>query len=229
LRITHTHTQTTNFLTIFLFEDLSGRKNLSIPGAAGSSPSIPLLVFWPRAGPFGTSAIRSPCAQLLWCELYDMKESQTYKNKNKSFRYRRGMVFLLRCILRAAARPALFGSGGTVFVPSLCSDGGRRRPGAPGRVPGRTTLGRTGGRSPGTCGERASGGRSRMESASMLYQGSSQATRARPAQHRRGAPAHGPRTGETPPPKKNHPPTCSVSENREFTRGKPCIHMNGGS
>ena len=86
-------------------------------------------------------------------------------------------------------------------------DGGRRRPGAPGRVPDRTTLGRTGGRSPGTCGERASGGRSRMESASMLYQGSSQATRARPAQHRRGAPAHGPRTGETPP---QTPPPANI-------------------
>jgi len=46
----------------------------------------------------------------------------------------------------------------------------------------------------------------------MLYQGSSQATRARPAQHRRGGPAHRPRTGETPPqppPPANTPPTAN--------------------
>jgi len=34
-----------------------------------SSPSMPHLVFWPRAGAFGASAILPPCAQLLWCEL----------------------------------------------------------------------------------------------------------------------------------------------------------------
>jgi len=46
----------------------------------------------------------------------------------------------------------------------------------------------------------------------MLYQGSSQATRARPAQHRRGTPAHGPRTGETPqnPPPANTPQIFAV-------------------
>jgi len=54
-------------------------KNLSIPAAAGSFLSMPLLVCWPRAGAFGTSAILPPCAQLLWCELYDMKNFQ--KNK----------------------------------------------------------------------------------------------------------------------------------------------------
>ena len=107
------------------------------------------------------------------------------------------------CAQKAAAG-ALSSTGRRRRVVREGGDGGRRRPGAPGRVPGRTTLGRTGGRSPGTCGERASGGRSRMESASMLYQGSSQPTRARPAQHRRGKPAHGPRTGETPP--QNPPP-----------------------
>jgi len=43
----------------------------------------------------------------------------------------------------------------------------------------------------------------------MLYQGSSLATRARPAQHCRGAPAHRPRTGETP---SQTPPPANSNE-----------------
>jgi len=42
-----------------------------------------LLVFWPRAGAFGgASAIRPPCAQILWCELYVMKEGYTDTKEN---------------------------------------------------------------------------------------------------------------------------------------------------
>ena len=35
---------------------------------------MPLLVFRPRAGAFGASAILPLCAQLLWCEWFDMKD-----------------------------------------------------------------------------------------------------------------------------------------------------------
>ena len=53
-------------------------KNLSIPAAAGSSsPSMPFLVFWPLAGAWGAGEILPPCAQLLWCELYIMKDLHT--------------------------------------------------------------------------------------------------------------------------------------------------------
>jgi len=41
-----------------------------------SSPLMPLLVFWPRAGAFGVRAVLPPCAQLLWFELYVMKDLQ---------------------------------------------------------------------------------------------------------------------------------------------------------
>jgi len=34
---------------------------------------MPLLVFWPHAGAWGAGVILTPCAQLLWCELYVMK------------------------------------------------------------------------------------------------------------------------------------------------------------
>ena len=54
------------------------KKNLSIPAAADSSQSMPLLVFWPRAGAFGAGAILLLCAQLLWCELYDMEDIDTH-------------------------------------------------------------------------------------------------------------------------------------------------------
>ena len=65
---------TTNFLTIFLFEDLSGRRTSQYRRRPGfSSPSMPLLVFWPHAGARGAGVILPPCAQLLWCELYVMK------------------------------------------------------------------------------------------------------------------------------------------------------------
>ena len=33
-----------------------------------------LMVFWPRAGAFGAGAILELCAQLVWCELYVMKD-----------------------------------------------------------------------------------------------------------------------------------------------------------
>jgi len=49
-------------------------KNLLIPAAAGSPPSMRPLVFWPRAGAFGAGAILELCAQLVWRELYDMKD-----------------------------------------------------------------------------------------------------------------------------------------------------------
>jgi len=32
---------------------------------------MPLLVFWPHAGAWGAGVILPPCAQLLWCELYE--------------------------------------------------------------------------------------------------------------------------------------------------------------
>ena len=45
----------------------------------GSSPSMSLLVFWPRADAVGARAVLLPCAQLLWCELYVMKDLSTKK------------------------------------------------------------------------------------------------------------------------------------------------------
>jgi len=47
---------------------------LLIPAAAGSSSPLQPLVFWPRAGAFGAGAILELSAQLLWCELHDMKD-----------------------------------------------------------------------------------------------------------------------------------------------------------
>jgi len=47
-------------------------KNLLIPAAAGSSPSMQLLVFWPPAGAFGPGRFLSS-AKLVGCELGDMK------------------------------------------------------------------------------------------------------------------------------------------------------------
>jgi len=41
-----------------------------------------LLVFWPRAGAVGARAVLSPCAQLLLCELYVMKDLQQKKIPN---------------------------------------------------------------------------------------------------------------------------------------------------
>jgi len=54
-------------------------KDILIPAAAGSSPSMQPLVFWPRAGAFGARAILELCAQLVWCELYDMKDEKKKK------------------------------------------------------------------------------------------------------------------------------------------------------
>jgi len=74
----------TNFLTIFLFEDLSGRRTSRYRRRPGfSSPSLPLLVFWPHAGAWGAGVILPPCAQLLWCELYVMKDTKTKQNKQQ--------------------------------------------------------------------------------------------------------------------------------------------------
>ena len=77
---------TTNFLTIFLFEDLSGRRTSRYRRRPGfSSPSMPLLVFWPHAGAWGAGIILPPCAQLLWHELYVMK-NKIKKKKKKLFK-----------------------------------------------------------------------------------------------------------------------------------------------
>ena len=53
----------------------SREKNLLIPAAAGFSPSMQHLVFWPHAGAWGAGVILPPCAQLLWCALYVMKST----------------------------------------------------------------------------------------------------------------------------------------------------------
>jgi len=58
-------------LTLFSFRGPFREKNLSIPAAVGSSPSMPRLVFWPLFAPRRWRFSRL-CAQLLWCELYDM-------------------------------------------------------------------------------------------------------------------------------------------------------------
>jgi len=54
-------------------------KNLLIPAAAGSSPSMQLLVFWPHAGACGAGEVLSRYAQLLWRELYDMRDTKKTK------------------------------------------------------------------------------------------------------------------------------------------------------
>jgi len=51
--------------------------------------SMPLLVFWPRAGAFGASAMLPPCTQLLWCELYDMKGKKIKINTHTQMSERR--------------------------------------------------------------------------------------------------------------------------------------------
>jgi len=42
---------------------------------------MPLLVFWPLAGACGAGEVLPRCAQLLWCELYVMKDLQKEKKK----------------------------------------------------------------------------------------------------------------------------------------------------
>jgi len=64
-------TTTTKRTDVFFFDFLPKEKNLLIPAAAGSSPSMQPLVFWPRADAFGAGAILELCAQLVWCELYE--------------------------------------------------------------------------------------------------------------------------------------------------------------
>jgi len=79
---------TTNFLTIFLFEDLSGRRTSRYRRRTGfSSPSMPLLVYWPHAGAWGAGVILPPCAQLSWHELYVMKSLQKKKNAKGKVRF----------------------------------------------------------------------------------------------------------------------------------------------
>ena len=66
-------------------------KNLLIQAAAGSSRSMQLLVCWPLAGAWGAGEVLPRCAQLLWCELYVMKDLQQ-KNvpaRQRSARLRR--------------------------------------------------------------------------------------------------------------------------------------------
>jgi len=58
----------------FFFDFLLNEKNLLIPAAAGSSPSMQPLVLWLRADAFGAGAILELGAQLVWCQLYDMKD-----------------------------------------------------------------------------------------------------------------------------------------------------------
>jgi len=57
------------------------KNKFSIPAAARSSLSPPPLHFWPRAGAFGARAVLPPYAQLVWCELYAMKDLQKGKIK----------------------------------------------------------------------------------------------------------------------------------------------------
>ena len=52
--------------------------------AAGSSPSMQPLVFWPRAGSIGAGAILELCPQLLWCELYVMKNLPPQKDLDRA-------------------------------------------------------------------------------------------------------------------------------------------------
>jgi len=47
---------------------------------------MPLLLFWPLAGACGAGEGLPRCAQLLWCELYIMKDLQK-KNKKKRERF----------------------------------------------------------------------------------------------------------------------------------------------
>jgi len=65
-------------LTVFSSRGPFREKNLSIPAAAGSSPLMPLLVFWPLLAPRRRHCF-SARALLVWCELYDMREK---KKKN---------------------------------------------------------------------------------------------------------------------------------------------------
>ena len=69
----------------FYFEDLSGTKAC---GGRVFSLDASSGLFWPRAGAFGASAILPPCAQLLWCELYAMRDIQreTKKSPNEQTR-----------------------------------------------------------------------------------------------------------------------------------------------
>jgi len=62
--------------SIYFFDFLLKEKILLIPAAAGSSPSMQPLVFWPRVGAFGAGVILELRAQLLRCELYAMKGVQ---------------------------------------------------------------------------------------------------------------------------------------------------------
>jgi len=63
----------------FGFKKKSREKNLLIPAAAGFSPSMQHLVFWPHAGAWGAGVILPPCARILWCELYVMKSTKKKK------------------------------------------------------------------------------------------------------------------------------------------------------
>jgi len=63
----------------------SREKNLLIINTGGGrvflSPSMQHLVFWPHAGAWGAGVILSPCAQLLWCELYVVCMKNALKKK----------------------------------------------------------------------------------------------------------------------------------------------------
>ena len=57
-------------------------KNLLIPAAARSSPSMQPLVSWPRAGASGAGAVLVLSAQPVWCELYDMNDLKKRKKRD---------------------------------------------------------------------------------------------------------------------------------------------------
>ena len=75
-------TRMNDALTLFSSGGRFREKNLSIPAASGSSPSMPLLVFWPLLAPRRRHCFLALRSVLLWCELYDMRE-----NKNNIYIY----------------------------------------------------------------------------------------------------------------------------------------------
>jgi len=121
--------ETTNFLTIFLFEDLSGRRTSRYRRRPGFSPSMPLLVFWPHASAWGAGVILPPCAQLLWHELYVIKSLQKKKKKKNVEEEptippglgRQSPRFIRNC---SSKRPA------SSFSTTACGQGGRAARGA---------------------------------------------------------------------------------------------------
>jgi len=61
--------------------------------AAGSSPSMQLLVFWQLAGAWGAGEVLPRCAQLLWCELYVRKDLQRERERERDTKKKRRCRF----------------------------------------------------------------------------------------------------------------------------------------